>query len=184
MLPDPLKNSGGFCSAKGPAHAGRPASAGAGRHALAQSLRAGDLQRVPTPPAPGPRAVMDVGSSPGHGCPLIWIFEKLQLALPVAAGSPPFSRRRWRCRGSALSAPLPRLFGGAAFPRSRLSREDNLWFRISAADLGAFPASSSLSPHRRSSKADFPGRDPAPCRAGGVPSIPGRATPRGPGSRL
>ena len=86
--------------------------------------------------------------------------------------------------GSAPAAPLPRLFGGAAFPRSRLSREDNLWFRISTADLGAFPASSSLSPHRCSSKADFPGRDPAPRRAVAIPGIPGRAAPRGPGSRL
>lgn len=79
--------------------------------------------------------------------------------------------------GSALAVPLPWLFRGAAFPRSRLSREDNLWFRIRAADLGAFPASSSLSPHRCSSKADFPGQDPAPCRAIAIPSIPGRASP-------
>lgn len=44
---------------------------GAGRHALAQSLRAGDLQQAPTLPALGPRAVMDAGSSPGHWRPLI-----------------------------------------------------------------------------------------------------------------
>ena len=86
--------------------------------------------------------------------------------------------------GSVPAVPLAQLFGGAAFPRRRLSREDNLQFRVSAADLGAFPASSSLSSHRCSSKADFPGQDPAPCWAVTVPGIPGRVTPRGPGSRL
>lgn len=49
-------------------------------------------------------------------------------------------------QGSAPFCCFVFFFGGAAFPRSVLSWEDNLWFRISAVDLGAFPAYSSLSP--------------------------------------
>lgn len=92
----------------------------------------------------GPGAACSDGCGEQPRAPVnypLWIYEELQLSWQRICG------RRWRIGvGVGASCTPPQRFGGAACRRA-LSWKIIYGFRISTADLGAFPTSSSLSPH-------------------------------------
>lgn len=92
----------------------------------------------------GPGAACSDGCGEQPRAPVnypLWIYEGSQLSWQRICG------RGWQWGWGQCQMHLsPALRRGCVLPSAQL--EDNLWFRISTADLGAFPTSSSLSLHR------------------------------------